>query len=244
MRTTFVIGVLLVLLAEASVARSWEQSIREVSLLAEKYRTFAHDRGTNYAGTLYNSHHIRRHECAVLGRLLGKVGEIRHLEEMELPAITEDLDPHTALVTSMSLSNWVGAARSALAASEEERIYFWNVNCVGKEGIPEARLAANPPTTMFEIHGSLLVVRGPVEKGFASALEGALYNQIGVNTVVLGSGGGNLMEALKAGRIIRAHGLGTSLGDNCYSACPLVFWGASTAHCLRAPIAWVFTRFP
>ena len=225
MRGTIIIGILLLCLAEASVAKSWEQSIRDVSLLAEKYRSFAHDRGTTYAGTLYNTHHVRRHECAVLGRLLGKLEEVRHLEEMDLPAITEDLDPHTALVTSMSLFNWVGAARSGLAASEEERIYFWNVNCVGKEGIPEAHLAANAPVTRFEQRGSLLIVRGPVEKGFSEALDGALDIQTGVNTVVLGSGGGNVMEALKAGRIIRARGLGTSLGDNCYSACPLVFLG-------------------
>jgi hypothetical protein len=218
---------LVVTCAAGATAKTWDDAIRDVSTLAEQYRSFAYARDTTWAGTLYNSYHIRRHECAILGRLLGKAEEVRHLEEMDLPEITDDLDPHLALITSMSLSNWTGAARSQLAASEEERIYFWNLNCSGSEGIPKSAAIGERPLTSFEFSAPLLFVRGPVERGYADALIQAIDDSRGAEIVVLGSGGGNVGEALRAGRVIRERGLTTQLSDNCYSACPFVFLGGT-----------------
>ncbi|WP_171172962.1 hypothetical protein [Ruegeria sp. HKCCD8929] len=227
MRSLLVFGMLATFAATTLLAKTWEEAISEVSVLADKYRNYAHSRGTTYAGTLYNSYHIRRHECAILGRMLGKIDEIRHLEEMELPDLAKEPDPHLALITSISLSNWAAVARSILASTEEERSYFWNINCSGAEGISRSAAVGGRPPPTFEFDGTHLVVRGPVEHGYADALIAALVANPEVTDIALGSGGGNVGEAVRAGRAIRERGLRTQLIDNCYSACPLVFLGGA-----------------
>ena len=226
-RKAILVAVLTAIPAQPLVAKSWERAILEVSDLAERYRNYAHSRGTTYAGTLYNSYHIRRHECAILGRMLGKIEEVRHLEEMDLPDLSQEPDPHLALITSMSLSNWAAKARSAISMTEAERIYFWNLNCSGAEGIPRSAAIGDSPAPTFEVDETHLIVRGPVERGFADALIAALAANPGVTDVALGSGGGNVGEAVRAGRAIRERRLRTQLTDQCYSACPLVFLGGS-----------------
>lgn len=75
------------------------------------------------------------------------------------------------------------------------------------------------------VRGDKLIVRGPVERDFYDALKKALQENPGIKTVVLGSDGGNVVGAIRAGFMIRERGLDTEVSDHCLSACPLVFMG-------------------
>ena len=73
--------------------------------------------------------------------------------------------------------------------------------------------------------GQVLQILGDIEQGFAARLRTLIEDNPKVTTVALGSGGGYVNEAIEAGRYIRARGLKTTLWNNCFSACPLVFIG-------------------
>ena len=66
---------------------------------------------------------------------------------------------------------------------------------------------------------------GDIGRGFGESLARAVVENSEVKTVALGSSGGNIAEAIKAGQMIRALGLQTTLWSNCYSACTIVFLG-------------------
>lgn len=79
----------------------------------------------------------------------------------------------------------------------------------------------------FVVEDNILKVQGNIEDGFSDRLREAFFSNPGIEVVALGSGGGNVIEALKAGYFIRSHGLGTTLWNNCYSACTIVFMGGT-----------------
>ena len=91
-------------------------------------------------------------------------------------------------------------------------------------GIPVRRTAS---ATFYQVQndGNVLQILGEIEAGFAQKLRKAIAENPSVKTVSLGSAGGSVYEALEAGRFIRKSGLSTTLWNNCYSACPLVFAG-------------------
>ena len=91
---------------------SWEEAIRRVEASAREYHDYAVEvGGTGWAGAMYSNYHSDRHQCAILGRILGQEEAIAHLEELEYPPLGPESDPHELLVFSISLENWVGAAR-------------------------------------------------------------------------------------------------------------------------------------
>ncbi len=129
---------------------------------------------------------------------------------------------------SHSLSNWVFVAKRTLEMSEFERSQEWNLDSVGRMGIPTtAYIYLFESAAHFRIDGSDLHVLGDIERGLASELNEFLNLNPSVKRIVLGSGGGNVAEALQAGLSIRKRGLDTTLSSNCYSACPLVFLGGA-----------------
>lgn len=208
---------------------SWEGAIARVEASAEKYRTYARERGVTGAGSMYGTLDIARHTCAILGRMLGHAEAIRHLEEMNYPPLPSNGDEdyaHSMLVFSVSLGNWVFSARQALKASKVERIKIWNLDCAGSLGIPQALMMSIPnPEAEFIRDGTSLLVLGDIDRGFADRFQAALEANRGVEEILLGSNGGSVIDALLAGRVIRARGLQTTLYYNCNSACPLVFLG-------------------
>jgi hypothetical protein len=94
-------------------------------------------------------------------------------------------------------------------------------------GIPHKYANVTTSQVFYTVrnNGSVIHVLGDIEPGFSKKLEEVLEANPSVDTVALGSGGGSVYEALKAGYLIRSKSLKTTLWNSCYSACPLVFIG-------------------
>ena len=73
--------------------------------------------------------------------------------------------------------------------------------------------------------GKGIKVLGAIEAGFTAKLSATLAIAPKAEFVALGSGGGSVYEAIASGKLIRSKGLTTTIWNNCYSACPLVFLG-------------------
>lgn len=71
--------------------------------------------------------------------------------------------------------------------------------------------------------GKSLTISGPIVSGVANDLNDRLASSPNVQTVVLNSNGGRIIEALAMADIIRARGLSTKVEENCESACTLIF---------------------
>lgn len=206
--------------------RGWAESISSVQKDAEKYRTYAVTNGTSWAGTMYNGYHLERHGCAILGRMLGYADSIAHLEKMEYPPLDGSVDPHDILIFSISLENWVAEAKWALDANEDSRKNRWNLDCVGKQGIPNnVASRSDNPHAEFRVDGDTLLVYGDIDFGFRERFAEQLRQNPNIQEIALGSGGGSVRDAVLSGQLIRDLGLKTSLYGNCFSACPLVFMG-------------------
>ncbi len=220
----------------AQTAR-WEVAIERVEASADEYFEYAvRTGGTSWAGTMYNGYHSQRHQCAILGRMLGKIESIREIEYLEYPPLDASSDPHDLLVFSISLKNWVGAARWALAAETHERINTWNLDCVGSHGISISMSIESPREEAdFQRDGNQLYVYGAIEQGFYERFLEALQANSGIEEVVLGSGGGSVRDAILSGVEIRRRGLYTTIFGNCFSACPLVFMGGTRRVIWAAP---------
>ena len=91
------------------------------------------------------------------------------------------------------------------------------------------------PNAEFEVSHEKLYVYGNIDAGFADRFERALLDAPGITTVALGSGGGSVIDAVRAGARIRDRGLSTEIYGNCLSACPLVFIGGVERRLWAAP---------
>jgi hypothetical protein len=117
-------------------------------------------------------------------------------------------------------------AQDLTSAIDDERKTVWNLQCVGNLGIqisaferPEATAA------LFDVNGQDFSILGAIEGGFFEEFQKELEKNPQVTRVVLGSGGGSVLDAIRAGLLIRAKGLETTLSASCYSACSLIFLG-------------------
>ncbi|WNV16804.1 hypothetical protein [Stenotrophomonas maltophilia] len=184
----------------------------------------------NHVGTYYNEYHIPEHSCYVLGRLLKQdkyiAGTVMTYDPDYVTATTENAQD--LRVMAVSLSNFNSVANGIIGQAHHERVIEWNLDCVGRFGIPrDASIEQVGQSSFYVIRaeGRVLQVLGDIEKGFAQKVSDAVEANPKVEQVALGSGGGYVLEAIAAGRYIRSKGLETSLWNNCYSACPLVFMG-------------------
>ncbi len=217
-------------MTSSALAKSWSKTIEDVQNKADYYWEYGRTRGAfSWLGTSYNELDIPKHECAIVGRMLGLEDYVTHLEHMPEPEITDNMSDDELMglmYFSRSLSNWVFVANYLLEKSEDDRKYIWNLNCVGKQGIPdEAYLELENGAASFRVSGRELFVLGDFEPGFFDEFKQVILENPEITRVVLGSGGGSVSDALKSGLLIREQGLETTLSDNCYSACPLVFIG-------------------
>ncbi len=71
--------------------------------------------------------------------------------------------------------------------------------------------------------GAELELSGDVTYGLADRLEEELKDHPSILSVRLDSGGGKIGEAMQAAKIIAAHKLDTVVGDECLSACTVMF---------------------
>lgn len=183
-----------------------------------------------HVGTMFNEWDVNKHSCFILGNLLDKTNTVKALEvvyDTDTSGINED-NAHDFQVMTVSLDNFVGNAERILKLSRDERILEWNLDCVGQMDIPKsAYITQKGQSTFYTVKndGRVLQVMGDIEEGFAQKIIDAIEANPKVQSVGLGSGGGYVYEALRAGAYIRSKGLETVLWNNCYSACPLVFMG-------------------
>lgn len=207
------------------------QKIKASNSLAKKIRSAADAINDElHVGTMYNEIDIPEHSCFVLGSLLGQQKFVQHLIVKYQPnfKLRTSKNAHNLRVMAISLDNFSNVAKDILAMSYGERVIEWNLDCVGNHGIPKNRwIGEGKEKTFFRItnQGKVLQILGPIESGFSDKIISAIKNNPNVETISLGCGGGSVYEALKAGRYIRSLGLETTLWNNCYSACPLVFMG-------------------
>ncbi len=75
----------------------------------------------------------------------------------------------------------------------------------------------------FRVRGSELELSGEVNYGLADRLENELKEHPSVSTLRLASVGGAIAEAKRAAKIIAAHHLDTVVGEECLSACTVMF---------------------
>lgn len=236
----FSLLILLILCSNVSVkAASWQEIIEKVEHRAEEYHQKATALGWDAAGTLYNEVDKSDHTCAILGKLLGKSDLVKHLEK-DYPTVSET--GHEFRIAAQSLDNWVGVAKEMLATDKARRIKIWNLDCrgmlgipasayVSEEGVPTLYISEEGVLTFYDVDkndstdGAVLRILGNVEPGFSKKLLEAIKSNHNIKYVSLGSGGGSVNEALEAGRIIRRFSLGTTLWNECESACALVFLG-------------------
>ena len=200
--------------------------VREAERLAQALRASADKVDKNFwIGTMFNEVDMREHTCYSLGMLLGLEANVRHLRfERRSPAATNSDEAHELRVKAQSLDNFVSAVNASLKESSEKRSIAWNLDCSGKYGVA---LQQKGESTFYEItnDGRGLKILGGIEAGFTSKLSAILARAPKIEFVALGSGGGSVAEAIKSGRLIRSRGLATTIWNNCYSACPLVFLG-------------------
>lgn len=215
--------------ATLAFADDWTSAIASVKAELQAYHDYLYaTEGSISAGVMYAPYNFQEHRCAILGRMLGQPELIRKLETFEHPPRDETADAYNLQLFAASLSYWIDAAEWAVDADASERINTWNLDCVGRYGIPlSAMMASNRPEADFnyEADAQRLLVYGDIDVGFADQFQAALQSYPETREVVLGSGGGSVRDALAAGNLIRQRGLDTSIFGNCYSACPLVFIG-------------------
>lgn len=213
-----------------SIAQAVADDIRRKELRAKQLWSFADtiDNDRNL-GTAMNEVGIPEGTCYALGRLLGHPEAVAHLklvDDANLSVRTPD-NARVVREVGLEMGNFAGAENSALQESHGERILEWNLDCAGHLGIPAKYEDQGGIDTFFTVseNGEDLRILGDIENDFAARLADAVMKNPKVKHVVLGSGGGNVYQALLAGEFIRTRNLKTVLGDWCYSACPLVFMG-------------------
>lgn len=188
-----------------------------------------------HIGTAYNEINIPQHSCFVLGHLLRRGVHVTHLEVRYDTDMTDTSTEgtHAMRVAGHSMTNFVHVAREMLEKSPEQRAEEWNLDCVGHFDIPSsAYIETGKQNAFYEVKndGKVLQVLGDIEPGFEAKVRRALDQNPKVETVALGSGGGLVLEAVRTGILIRQRGLTTTLWNNCYSACPFVFFGGKERH--------------
>ena len=183
--------------------------------------------GYTSAGTAFNEIHLPEHNCWVLGQLLGKADTVKSVEITYEPDYeTQTTENASDLrIMSNSLHNFSSAANHVLRMSHDERVVTWNLDCAGQLGLPKDHIKQEGTSSFYVVigDGKALKVLGDIEDGYAQKIIDAIEANPGIEQVALGSGGGLVKEAMRAGEFIRQRGLETTLYNNCYSACPLVF---------------------
>jgi hypothetical protein len=177
-------------------------------------------------GTAYNEVDVNMHLCAILGRMVGHKEYITHLEP---PQPSAEATGRDYAIASTSLNNWAIAATYHSKVSYAEKKRIWNLDCIGNYNIPR-QLYVNVDegfSVRYDEERRSIYVQGDITKGFAKTIRMAILRYPDAKTVGLGSGGGAVYEAILAGRYIRAAGLETELLNNCYSACPLAYFGGT-----------------
>ncbi len=229
----------------AKIPPTWAEAIADVEKLLQEYLRKSDEllrandpryaelnfTPLSYAGLQYRLWYFQEHQCAILGRMLAKAEYIGHLEPPQ-PPLSASLNEVWG--AAMSLDTWVYTVKRLVELPIAERAQVWNLECVGKHGIPDKIWDHRGQGKVFmQVNGAYIDVYGDVVDGFYEQLLYVLNANPQVTHVSLGSGGGNVRDAVLAGYEIRKRGLSTQLSGPCYSACPLVFIGGERRIVMR-----------
>lgn len=207
---------------------SWEEAIELVREKQSNYYGYALKLGSGHPGTALNGLNHEIHICAIVGRMLGFIDEIKHAETIEDPPLIPEANPHELMAHSVSLDSWVAAALRATAMTQQQKKSLWNLECIGRHGIPIHSFISDPGLDGdFSVLGNSLVVYGNIESGFYSRFKQVLDVHPEITEIALGSAGGSVADAILSGLEIRRRGLSTNLHGPCFSACPLIFMGGA-----------------
>lgn len=203
-----------------------EKLAEQLQAVANSINDFVH------IGTAVNEIGVPEARCFAMGTMLGMDDVVAHLNDEGTPDLQtrSEENAHELRVLALMHLNFAGVAAGHVGKDLSQVVLEWNLDCPGKLGIPAAAaIGQSGIASFYEIRdqGRMLRVLGDIEAGFADKVIEALESNPGVETVSLGSGGGFVMEAIKAGTYIRRHGYDTVLWNGCYSACPLVFMGGN-----------------
>lgn len=211
----------------SALAVEWDAAIRNVEKASRDYFEYVRNKGGDtWVGTAFNGYEYDRHQCAIVGRMLGLQDVIVELESMPYPPMDGSVEDHQLLIFAVSLDSWAIAAQRAVDMDDAGRRSVWNLDCVGHLGISTEHYIGNAkPEAQFRAEEGTLFVYGDIDFGFYERFKSALANATGITEIALGSGGGSVRDAILAGYEVRLQGLSTTIYGNCYSACPLVFMG-------------------
>jgi hypothetical protein len=171
-------------------------------------------------GNLINYKLIKKYECHVIRLKFGRIIKPIFIEqELELPKNLDDdfFKNGDAARVLADIDDVIHAMMKINALTENQAKTVFNLDCSGGAGIGVAN--------NFEINGETLTILGDVESGFYENFSGIINKNPQIKTIIIGSGGGLVYEAMKAGRLIRQRKITTYLGNDCYSACTLLFMG-------------------
>lgn len=228
--------------ARASDDFTWPTAILNVELLLDEYlrksEELAEAEGRDFPlrplaslGNACANCYWPEHQCAILGRMLGRSAAISQLEPPLTP-LTAPLDD--LLSQAQSLDQWLFTANRLVEAAEAERANIWNLECVGSFNISlDEYDPRGEGSISFQLDGPYLWIYGDVVEGFYEQLTSMLDAHPEVQIVAIGSAGGSVRDAVLAGSEIRLRGLSTQLSGPCMSACPLVFMGGIKRYVLR-----------
>lgn len=208
---------------------TWTVAINNVQKMLDKYSE-AHRARAGYIGigTALNNADLRMHRCAIAGRMLGLKDRVGIFEPPYPPIESADLDELAWSVAS--LDNWISIANSIRHLPVSAKAKLWNLECAVEPGLRDTFLPIEGTGSENEFYelsddSETLIVLGKIEVGFFDRLEGALSENPNVKFIALGSPGGAIYEAMRAGLLIRERKIETTQYADCFSACPLVFLG-------------------
>jgi hypothetical protein len=222
-----------------AAAQSWERRIAAARAEAAEIEAYAEGFGFDYnnaMGRMARWSDSDAIQCTVLAEMVGLAQTIAQIEffltirrpKSPFPprvSFSEVEQADQLLTYAWALNSWARYAEQFQALSADQRAEQWELSCNGKHGIP---LGTVPPnwnkTASFRMERTTLRVLGDIEPGFFEAFKRVLEENE-VTSVALGSRGGSVEDAMKAGGLIRQLGLKTWLDGDCESACPLIYFG-------------------
>lgn len=214
-------------IAQPSFSKTWDEAVSDVDEMADEFWRISREKGFNEPlGTSFNEVDVEMHLCAILGRMVGHKEAIAHLEP---PQPSPSASGRDFAVAATSLKNWVIAAKYYSGVDANTKRRLWNLDCVGQYSISnELQVEVERGhSVIYDPSRQAIMIQGDITIGFSDTVARALHAHPDASVVSLGSGGGAVYEALRAGRMIRAAGLQTEVINGCYSACPLVVAGGT-----------------
>ncbi len=167
--------------------------------------------------------------AAVVGAALGAAVVLG----MELRELT---DRQGGLQASLRMALDYAAQRVQLVVGAENRHPLWQ-SPAEDVAPPRTPVSSSASSVTFTIgRNGVLSLQGVIQPGSASRLRDVLNAPAApITTVTLDSPGGALNDAMAMARLIRQHGLATSVRADatCASSCPLILAGGTKRHVSR-----------